>query len=101
MNMNMLFCKLIVSGVLLGGVLGSAQADVNELYKQSCATCHAAGVLGAQKAGDRAAWAKLMAKGLPALVQSTKNGYKNMPARGLCDSCSDADYAALIQMMAK
>ncbi len=99
--MKTLLCKLMMMGVLLGATLGSAQADVNELYKQSCATCHAAGVLGAQKAGDRAAWAKLMSKGMPALVQSTKNGYKNMPARGLCDSCTDADYAALIQLMAK
>lgn len=99
--MKMLLCKLMMAGVLFGGTLGNAQADVNELYKQSCATCHAAGVLGAQKAGDRAAWAKLMLKGMPALVQSTKNGYKNMPARGLCDSCTDADYAALIQLMAK
>ncbi|MFZ3193355.1 MAG: c-type cytochrome [Moraxellaceae bacterium] len=99
--MKMLLCKLMLAGVLLGGTLGTAQANVNELYKQSCATCHAAGVLGAPKAGDRAAWAKLMPKGMPALVQSTKNGYKNMPARGLCDSCTDADYAALIQLMAK
>ena len=99
--MKMLLCKFIAASMLFGGVLGSAQADVNELYKQSCATCHAAGVLGAPKAGDRAAWAKLMPKGMPALVQSTKNGYKNMPARGLCDSCTDADYAALIQLMAK
>lgn len=99
--MKMLLCKMMMAGVLLGGMLSTAQADVNELYKQSCATCHAAGVLGAPKTGDRAAWAKLMPKGMPALVQSTRNGYKNMPARGLCDSCTDADYAALIQFMAK
>ena len=99
--MKMLFCKVAIVGLLFGSALGSAQADVNELYKQSCATCHAAGVLGAPKSGDRAAWASRMPKGMAALVQSTKNGYKNMPARGLCDSCTDADYAALIQFMAK
>lgn len=99
--MNMLLCKLMMVGVLFGSALSHAQADVDALYKQSCATCHAAGVLGAPKTGDRAAWAKLMPKGMPALVQSTRNGYRNMPARGLCDSCTDADYAALIQFMAK
>ncbi|MEC7119855.1 MAG: c-type cytochrome [Pseudomonadota bacterium] len=99
--MKTMLSKIIIASVLMGGMLSSVQANVNELYKQSCATCHAAGVLGAPKSGDKAAWAKLMQKGMPALVQSTKNGYKNMPARGLCDSCTDADYAALIGLMSK
>jgi cytochrome c5 len=76
-------------------------ADTNELYKQSCSTCHSAGVLGAPKAGDTAAWAARMRVGIPALVKHTKDGYKNMPARGLCNSCTDEDYANLIKLMAK
>lgn len=79
----------------------STQAGVNELYNQSCATCHAAGVLGAPKTGDKAAWAPRIKQGMPTLVSHVKNGYKNMPARGLCDSCTDADYAALIELMSK
>ncbi|MEN9430748.1 MAG: hypothetical protein RJA86_1607, partial [Pseudomonadota bacterium] len=30
-----------------------------------------------------------------------KNGYKNMPAKGLCNDCSDADYIALINYMSQ
>jgi cytochrome c5 len=38
---------------------------------------------------------------MPTLVAHTKNGFKNMPARGLCDSCTDADYMALIKLMSE
>jgi cytochrome c5 len=79
----------------------SVHAGVNDLYNQSCATCHAAGVLGAPKSGDKAAWAPRLKQGMPTLVSHTKNGFKNMPARGLCDSCTDADYMALIKLMSE
>jgi len=89
-----------VVGVVLGLAAGSATAGTEDLYKQSCATCHGAGVLGAPKAGDRAAWEQRMKEGMPALLKHAKEGYKNMPARGLCDRCSDEDYANLIRYMA-
>lgn len=85
----------------LGLAGGAAQADVKALYSQSCATCHEAGVLGAPRTGDHAAWRKRLDQGMPTLISRTRNGYKNMPARGLCDACTDADYAALIQMMSR
>ena len=88
-------------GVLtLSAQAESAEERVNSLYNKSCATCHAAGVLGAPRTGDVDAWKQRLAKGMPTLVSHTKNGYKNMPARGLCNSCSDEDYAALINKMA-
>lgn len=76
-----------------------AQAGIQEKYDSSCATCHQVGVLGAPRTGDKAAWAPRKAKGMAALLAFTKNGGKNMPARGLCDDCSDADYKALINYM--
>lgn len=78
----------------------SANAAIQDKYNASCATCHQAGVLGAQKTGDSAAWAKALKKGKPTLLKNVKNGFNNMPARGLCDDCSDADYLALIEFMA-
>ncbi len=78
-----------------------AHSATQELYSQSCATCHDVGALGAPKAGDKSAWgARIKAQGLPTLVKHVKEGYKNMPARGLCNTCTDTDFANLIQYMA-
>lgn len=98
--MSSFWYKAVMLAVLSSAML-TAQASTNELYNSACATCHAAGVLGAPKTGDKAAWAPRLKKGLPTLVNNTKNGYKNMPARGLCDSCTDADYTALVELMSK
>ncbi len=80
----------------------SHAADVKTLYDDSCATCHDSGALGAIKTGDSAKWQPLIKqKGMPALVDSVKNGLLQMPAGGLCDNCSDSDYRKLIEYMSK
>ena len=92
---------LLSSLVLAGSMsLGTAHAAGTDQYARSCATCHAAGVLGAPKAGDKAAWAGRMKQGMPTLIKHAKDGYKNMPAGGLCKNCTDEEYASLIKMMA-
>lgn len=90
----------LLAVLALSGVSAyAATADIEKKYNQSCATCHEIGVLGAPKTGNVAAWKPLLAKGEQVLVSHTKQGYKNMPARGLCDTCTDEDYAALIRFM--
>ncbi len=93
------FTALMACGLLFG--VTSVQADTRTQFNASCATCHSAGVLGAPKSGDKSAWAPRMKQGMPTLVSHVKNGYKNMPARGLCDDCKDSDYEALIRLMAE
>jgi cytochrome c5 len=97
-NQSVLLAALLV---LLPTLNVSYAASTTELYNQSCVTCHGAAVLGAPKTGDKAAWNARMKKGMPALVSNVKNGYKNMPAKGLCSSCTDAELANLIELMAK
>ncbi len=92
---------LLAALLVLAPTLNVAYAGTTELYNQSCVTCHGAAVLGAPKTGDKAAWNARMKKGMPALVNNVKNGYKNMPAKGLCSNCTDADLANLIELMAK
>ncbi|MCP4840569.1 MAG: cytochrome c5 family protein, partial [Halieaceae bacterium] len=46
------------------------------------------------------AWAPRMAKGMPALVQSVKDGLNGMPPTGLCADCTDEEYEELIVFMA-
>jgi cytochrome c5 len=68
-------------------------------FEKTCSACHATGVAGAPKLGDRAAWAPRIAKGIDALLQSAINGKNAMPPRGTCVSCSDAELKAAIEYM--
>ncbi len=52
-----------------------------EVFKAQCTTCHTAGVAGAPKLGDAAAWGARIKTGLDALVQSALKGKGNMPAQ--------------------
>lgn len=68
------------------------------LYKQSCTVCHAAGVAGAPKSGDKAAWAPRIASGIDALTASVIKGKGAMPPKG-GSAASDADLRAAVQFM--
>ncbi len=69
------------------------------LYKQSCAVCHAAGIAGAPRAGDKAAWAPRIAQGVPVLTASVIKGKNAMPPRGGAATASDADIRAAVEYM--
>jgi cytochrome c5 len=70
------------------------------IYKQACSVCHAAGVAGAPKLGDKAAWAPRIAKGMEALYTSGLHGKGAMPAKGGKPSLADAEVKAAIDYMA-
>ena len=57
-------------------------ADGAEVYKAQCAACHDAGLVGAPKLGDMAAWAPRIAQGLDTLVNSALKGKGAMGAQG-------------------
>ena len=52
------------------------------LYEQSCTVCHAAGVAGAPKLGDKAAWGPRVGQGIDALVANVVKGKGAMPPKG-------------------
>ena len=53
-----------------------------QVFEAQCTTCHTAGLLGAPKFGDAAAWGPRVGKGLDALLTSALHGKGNMPAQG-------------------
>lgn len=78
----------------------AAAANAGEnLYKQACVACHAAGVAGAPKFGDKAAWAPRVALGIDALTASVIKGKNAMPPKGGAAAASDADIKAAVQYM--
>lgn len=79
-------------------VAAAAGVGGEALYKQACAVCHAAGVAGAPKFGDKTAWAPRVALGLDGLTASAIKGKNAMPAKG-GSTASDADIKAAVQYM--
>ncbi len=63
------------------------------MYKQACFACHDAGVAGAPKIGDKAAWEARLAKGLDILNKHAIEGFTgdagNMPPKGGRTDLSD------------
>ena len=53
-----------------------------EAYKALCAACHDAGMLGAPKFGDAAAWGGRIGQGLATLATHAIKGFNAMPAQG-------------------
>lgn len=69
------------------------------LYKQACVACHAAGVAGSPKFGDKAAWAPRIQTGIDALTISAIKGKGAMPPKG-GSAASDADiHSAVVYMV--
>jgi cytochrome c5 len=74
--------------------------DVTGTYGTSCATCHAIGLAGAPKLGDKVAWEPRLAQGIDVLYDHGINGLAPaMPAKGMCFTCSDDDIRALVDYM--
>ncbi len=78
---------------------GSASLSGADVVKQVCAGCHAAGVLGAPKTGDKGAWA---ARGsVDQMLKVAIAGKGAMPPRGGNPGLSDEQLRDAIVEMAK
>jgi len=53
-----------------------------QVFGQVCKTCHEAGIAGAHKLGDKAAWGKVIAQGEKLTLQHALSGIRAMPPRG-------------------
>lgn len=92
------FAVAAVIGLLSLSVSAHAvDPKIKAKFDKACTFCHATGAAGAPKVGDAAAWKPRLAKGQDALLKSVKNGLNAMPAKGMCNDCTDAEYKALIQ----
>ena len=68
-------------------------------FEAVCTACHTAGVMGAPKFGDKAAWAPRIAQGKDTLYSAALHGLRAMPAKGGNPSLSDADVKAAVDYM--
>ncbi len=89
--------RVELAGAQQGAAAGSRSGE--DLYKAVCGACHDAGVAGAPKVGDKAAWAPRIGVGLDVLVKTAKAGKNAMPPKGGSDA-SDEELARAIAFMA-
>lgn len=82
----------------------NASGDKGEAtFNASCVACHGAGVAGAPKLGDKAAWAPRIAQGMAKLEEHALKGFQGksgmMPAKGGNPALADADVKAAVAFM--
>ena len=81
------------------GTVVAKPAGGKGVYEAGCNACHSAGIAGAPKSGDKAAWAPRIAKGNAALYDHAIKGIGAMPAKGGNSSLADADVKAAVDYM--
>lgn len=74
-------------------------AKGEQVFNANCVSCHGAGVMGAPKLGDKAAWEPRIAKGKDSVYTNALNGVKLMPPKGGNASLKDEDVKAAVDFM--
>lgn len=77
----------------------TAAADGKAVYDKVCMACHATGLAGAPKAGDKAAWAPRLKEGMETVYQIALKGKGAMPPKGGAVQMSDAQIKAAVDYM--
>jgi cytochrome c5 len=78
----------------------AAKPDGKKIYDTTCTVCHGAGIAGAPKFGDKAAWAPRLKAGMDALYASALKGKAAMPPKGGNTALPEADVKAAVDFMA-
>ena len=98
--------KLVLARIAPVGTVVLAEASGpkgmltgDQVYGQICKTCHDAGLAGAPKLGDKAAWAKVVAQGEKLSFEHAINGIRAMPARGGNADLSDDEVKRAVAFM--
>lgn len=71
-----------------------------EVYKSTCAACHASGAAGAPKTGDAGGWSARIAQGYDTVLKHAIEGLRAMPAKGGNPDLDDVEVARAVVFMA-
>ncbi|MCG7329282.1 MULTISPECIES: cytochrome c5 family protein [unclassified Achromobacter] len=71
-----------------------------QVFASVCTACHTAGVAGAPKLGDNAAWAPFIKAGYDEMMKVALHGKGGMPAKGGNPALSDYEVARAVVYMA-
>lgn len=70
-----------------------------KIYDRYCVGCHGIGAGGAPKMGEASDWAPKIKQGMTLLYTNAIQGIGNMPPRGTCATCSDAEIKAAVDFI--
>jgi len=91
----------VAGAIATPAVAGSNDAG-KALFNSACTACHTAGIAGAPKFGDKAAWAPRIAQGTNTLYEHAIKGFQGkagmMPPKG-GSTAPDADVKAAVDYM--
>lgn len=102
----------LVSAFAAAGLLAAFSTSVSaadnalgkSVFGKTCAMCHAAGVAGAPKPGDKADWGPRIKQGKDTLYKHALQGFTGnkgqMPARGANAALKDDEVKAAVDYMA-
>lgn len=92
-----------VAAIPAAAPAATAKADGKKVHDTACMACHATGVAGAPKTGDKGAWTARIAQGANVLHDHAIKGYQGkagvMPAKGGNAALSDDEVRAAVDYM--
>jgi len=103
--MKNLFVLFIISAISLCFTTTSFAGDAKGegVYMNFCAACHASGIAGAPKVGDKDAWQERIAQGTPVLIEHALNGFQGksgvMPAKGGNSALTEEEISSAVTYM--
>jgi len=78
----------------------AGSAEGRAIYDRICQACHASGLAGAPKTGDKVVWAPRIARGEALLVEHAIKGIRTMPPKGGNPDLSEEQVKAAVAYMA-
>jgi cytochrome c5 len=100
--LSLVICTALVAPVAIAASAAPSAADLakgEKVFKVTCVVCHGAGILGAPKFGDKAAWASRIAQGADTLHAHALSGLKTMPPKGGNTALKDDEVKAAVDYM--
>ncbi|TNF49752.1 MAG: cytochrome c5 family protein [Deltaproteobacteria bacterium] len=95
MNKFLILVLMLALPFVFSSTVAADTAQGQGVYMNFCAPCHASGVAGAPKTGDKAAWQERIGKGEEAMAALAIKGFQGssgfMPAKGGNSALTDEE----------
>lgn len=94
-------CSLLWLGLPVAQAADAPAFSGEKRFNATCAKCHARGLNGAPRAGDKAAWGPLVSLGQVALTARAWVGVRDMPPKGGNRDLGLAEFTRAVAYMAR
>ena len=93
-------CSSLAATAMADESISAERAE--QIYNETCVVCHAQGMHSAPMPGVKADWEDRLAYGIEDIYLNAIEGMGgSMPARGMCNDCSDEEMRAVVDFMMK